>query len=83
MPYKTVLKDERRTSNIERPISNEKQKSNTEHSTPTSFSFLIQDSMLDVRCSMFIFLQKTSHSPRDVNNILALMGYIPLIIKFN
>ncbi len=33
MLYKVVLKDERRTSNIERPTSNEKQTSNTEHST--------------------------------------------------
>ncbi len=33
MSYKVVLKDERRTSNIERPTSNEKQTSNTEHST--------------------------------------------------
>ena len=39
MSYKVVLKDERRTSNIERPTSNEKQTSNTEHSTPISVSF--------------------------------------------
>ncbi len=31
IPYGVVLKDERRTSNIERPTSNEKQTSNTEH----------------------------------------------------
>ena len=91
MPYGIVLKDERRTSNIERPTSNEKQTSNTEHSTTprrgffsavlilvtkilinssvsskisfsssgflksVSSSFPIQHSMLDVRCSMFIF----------------------------
>jgi len=34
MPYRIVLKDERRTSNIERPTSKEKGISNTEHSTP-------------------------------------------------
>jgi len=39
MPYGVVLKDERRTSNIERPTSNEKQTSNTEHSTTISISF--------------------------------------------
>ena len=56
MPYGIILKDERRTSNIERPTSNEKRISNTEHSTAISVSssFPIQHSMLDVRCSMFI-----------------------------
>ena len=59
--FGAVLKDERRTSNIEK-----KQTLNTEHSTtiPVSSFFLfnihcsfipIQRSMLDVRCSMFIF----------------------------
>jgi hypothetical protein len=38
MPYGIVLKDERRTSNIERPTSNEKRISNTEHSTAISVS---------------------------------------------
>ena len=36
MPYGVVLKDERPTSNIERPTSNEKQISNTEHSEAIS-----------------------------------------------
>ena len=31
--FSPILKDERRTSNIQRPTSNEKQTSNTEHST--------------------------------------------------
>jgi len=39
MPYGVVLKDERRTWNIERPTSNEKQASNTEHLTVISVSF--------------------------------------------
>ncbi len=74
MPYRVVLKDERPTSNIERPTSNEKQTSNIEHSTPfsVSSSFPIQHSMLDVRCSMFIFFSKPSTIPRRKNN-LALM----------
>jgi len=51
------LKDERPTSNIEHPTSNEKQISNTEHTTAISIfsSFPIQNSMFDVGCSMFIF----------------------------
>jgi hypothetical protein len=44
MPYGIVLKDERRTSNIERPTSNEKRISNTEHSTAISVSFQPFDS---------------------------------------
>jgi len=43
MPQWIVLKNEHRTSNIKRPTSNEI-KSNTEHSTPSSFSFLLFDS---------------------------------------
>jgi hypothetical protein len=39
MPYGVILKDERRTSNIERPTSNEKQTPNTEHSTAISGFF--------------------------------------------
>ena len=38
MPYGIVLKDEHRTSNVERPTSNEKRISNTEHSTAISVS---------------------------------------------
>ncbi len=86
MSYGGVLKDERRTSNIERPTSNEK--TNIQYRTfndyfcffsavlilvtkilinsSVSFSssgflnsvssaFPIKHSMLDVRCSMFIF----------------------------
>jgi hypothetical protein len=34
-----VLKDEHRTSNVQRPTSNEKRISNTEHSTAISVSF--------------------------------------------
>ena len=48
MPYGVVLKDERRTLNIERPMQNE----NKYQILP---SFPIQYSMLDVRCSTFIF----------------------------
>gem|GEM_PF-5964091 len=44
MPYGIVLKDERRTSNIERPTSNEKRISNNEHSTGISVSFQSFDS---------------------------------------
>ena len=44
MPYRVVLKDERPTSNIERPTSKEKQTSNTEHSTAISVSFQPFDS---------------------------------------
>ncbi len=44
MPYGVGLKDERPTSNIERPTANEKQTSNTEHSTPISVSFQPFDS---------------------------------------
>ncbi len=50
MPYGIVLKDERRTSNVQRRMKNE-------YPIPTisvSSSFPIQYSMLDVRCSMFI-----------------------------
>ncbi len=83
MPYRVVLKDERRTSNIERPTSNEK--TNTQYTTFNSYScffsavlilvtkilinssvhmsvsssFPIQRSMLDVRCSMFIFFSSS------------------------
>ncbi len=39
IPYGVVLKDERLTSNIERPTSNKKQTSNTEHSKTVSISF--------------------------------------------
>ena len=39
MPYGVVLKDEHRTPNIERPTSNQKQTSNTEHSTTPRRSF--------------------------------------------
>jgi hypothetical protein len=72
MPYGVVLKDERPTSNIERPTSNEK--TNIQYRTFNDYffsavlivvtkilinssvsSFSIQHSMLDVRCSMFIF----------------------------
>jgi|GEM_PF-3156996 len=89
MPYGIVLKDERRTSNIERPTSNEKRISNTDsavvakatmaksaHSTPISVSssFPIQHSMLDVRCSMFIFFSK----PSTVHPVQKqLSGYVP------
>ncbi len=41
-----------------------------------SSSFHIQNSMLDVRCSMFIFFSKPSTVPRRKNN-LALMGLRP------
>jgi len=57
MPYGIILKDERRTSNIERPTSNEKRISNTDsavvakatmaksaHSTGISVSFQPFDS---------------------------------------
>jgi hypothetical protein len=44
VPYRVVLKDERRTSNIERPTSNEKLTSNIEHSTPISVSLQPFDS---------------------------------------
>jgi len=44
MPYGIVLKDERRTSNIERSTSNEKRISNIEHSTAISVSFQPFDS---------------------------------------
>lgn len=43
IPYGVVLKDERRTLNIERRTSNEKQISNTQHST-----FDVGRSMFDV-----------------------------------
>jgi len=58
------LKDEHRTSNIERPTSNEKNNQYRNISVSSSFpiqhspvsSFiLIQNSMLDVRCWTFIF----------------------------
>jgi hypothetical protein len=39
VPCGIVLKDERRTSNIERPTSNKKRISDTEHSTAISVSF--------------------------------------------
>jgi len=40
MPYGVGLKDERPTSNIERPTSNEKQTFDTEHLTPIFVSFM-------------------------------------------
>ena len=101
MPYGVVLKDERPTSNIERPTSNndvapllklfqhrmkkqtpnEKQRfmvqmfrSSAQNSklatskslrllTSVSSSFPIKRSMLDVRCSMFIFFQPILYYP--------------------
>ena len=44
MPYGVGLKDEHRTSNVQRPTSNEKQTSNSEHSTATCVSFQPFDS---------------------------------------
>ncbi len=73
MNVRSSLKDERPTSNVQHPTSNKKQISNTEHLSISyvSSSFSIQRSMLDVRCSMFIF------KPFLSKNNLALMGPAP------
>jgi hypothetical protein len=42
MPYAVGLKDERPTSNIQLPTSNEKQKSNIQHSTTPRRGFLLE-----------------------------------------
>ncbi len=93
IPYGIVLKDERRTSNIERPTSNEKRISNTDsavvakatmaksaHSTAISVSsfFPIKHSTLDVRCSFF-----SVNLPQSIRckNTLALL-WLPLHKKF-
>ena len=53
MPYGVVLKDERRTSNIERPTSNEK--TNIQYRTFNSYFcfFIFSHSTFDVGRSMF------------------------------
>ncbi len=68
MPYAVVLKDERRTSNIERPTSNEKQKLNAEHLTAISVSSsfpiksrFYRDWTFDVGRSFFFSKPSTVH----------------------
>ena len=62
MPYGVVLKDERPTSNIERRTSNNEigefmLRDRSASPVYKLAEYLIQNSMLDVRCSMFIFFQ--------------------------
>jgi hypothetical protein len=63
--------NERRTLNIERPTSNEKQTSIVEQGAAISVSsaFPIKPSMLEVRCSTFNFSVTIPQSIQRKNNL--------------
>ena len=73
MPYGLVSRDERRTSNIERPTPNE-----NKYQIPN-----IQHSMLDVRCSMFIFSDPPTQKQLSAYPLISLTRFIIIVAAFS